>query len=209
MGPLLLLFSGGPNPAAIRTSPDVDVRTALVRQGAAFESDWLDLTFTVTGNGIAQIVNIRPVFYFKGERQLAWVYEPEGGCGGTYGRVFSLDLGNRTMKDLGVMGSPYMLPPGSAKPPASVIGESFHVSSSDPASIIVNAYSCTADYYEWGLQVTYIIGAREYSTFAGSPGDPFRLTGRPAYVIPAYTEAPPDYTQLMRAGVDNHTACTT
>jgi hypothetical protein len=190
------VFPDGPSPEAVRTSPTTDVRTALAEKGAAFGQGFLYLTFTVTGDAVAQIVNIRPLFYLESHRQPAWIYKEESGCGDTYGRYFSLNLDSRTMADQGIQGIPG-LPPGSPQPPTSPLGKSFHVSSTDPAAVIVTANACKAYYYQWGLQITYIVGTHEFVKYIGTQNDPFRSIGPLAHAIPAYTQASP---RLMGAG---------
>jgi hypothetical protein len=183
------VFPGGPSPVALKISPYADLRVVLTRDGAAaFGTGYLYLTFTVVGNSVAQIVNIRPLFYLVDSRRPGWVYNPQGGCGGTYGRVFALNLDKRTLVDEGIQGSSVFHQPRDPKPIADPLGSSFHVSQNDPAQILIEATACKA-YYEWGLQITYVIGNREFVKIVGTQNDPFRSVGNLTRGVPMYSLA--------------------
>lgn len=184
----IAVFSDGPAPAAVKITPGTDVRTTLAKEGAAFGEGTLTLTLTVTGAATAQIIGIRPVFYKQTTREPAWIYDPEGGCGDTYQRVFDLNLDRRTMTDLGTQGNPETLPSGSAKPATSQVGPSFHVSGDDPATISIQAHACSERYSAWGVQITYVIDGKAHVDNIGSAAAPFRVTGKPAQSVPAYTQ---------------------
>jgi len=195
------VFDGGLNPLTVYASPDRDIRAVLARTGAAFGSGYLYLTFTVTGKAVAQIMEIRPLFYSVRMREPAWIYEPQGGCGATYGREFSLDLDRRTMADLGIQGPAAAKPPRSPAVPSSPLGSSFHVSAGDPAAIIIYARACEPSLYAWGLQVSYVVDGRTYMKVIGTQRNPLRSIGPLPRAVAAYTGAPPNYTRLAQAGL--------
>jgi hypothetical protein len=168
--------------------------------GAALNSGDLTLTFTVAGNSVAQVVNLRPIIYRVGARKPAWIDYSPGQCGGTYGRIFALDLDHRTLTDQGVVkfGS------ATANAPTSPIGSGFHVSQNDPAQIQIMATGC-GGYYEWGVQVTYVIGTHQFVRLIGSPQDPFRTVSSPGQSIPLYFPQSASF-ELNRIGTFESTA---
>jgi hypothetical protein len=201
----IAVFPNGPSSQAVRISPTTDVRTTLAGKGAAYGQGFLSLTFTATGNSVVQIMNIRPVIYLESHRMPAWIYAEEGGCGDTYSRYFSLNLDSRTMVDQGVQGVPCVTT-GCPTPPTDPLGKSFHVSSTDPAEVIVIAHACKA-YYEWGLQITYVIGAQEFVKYIGTQSNPFRSIGSFASAIPAYTSGASNVSRLVRVDTAPKVGC--
>jgi hypothetical protein len=176
------VFPNGPQPSLVKASMLTNELAHLAAKGgAAFDSGDLTLTFTVAGNAVAQIVNLRPIIYRVGARKPAWIDYSPGQCGGTYGRIFALDLDDRTLTDEGVVkfGS------ASSSAPTSPIGSGFHVSQSDPAQIQVIATGCSG-YYEWGVQVSYVIGTHQFVRLVGTPENPFRVVSALGQSLPLY-----------------------
>lgn len=198
----IAFFPGGPNPGSVKLSNTSDDRVTLTAEGkaVAFDKGHLYITFTVADNSVVQISNIRPVFYGVDSRRPAWIYYPEGGCGGTYGRIFALNLDKRTFTDEGIQGSKVFAAAGDPPPSANELGPSFHVSKSDPAEIEVNATGCNA-FYKWGIQIAYVIGNHQYSKTIGSKAEPLLVSGIRRGVVPLYTGSITHPGYLRRAGV--------
>lgn len=195
------VFANGPQPTSVQPSMDTNELAYLAAKGgAAFNSGDLTLTFTVAGNAVAQIVNLRPIVYSVGTRRPAWIDYSPGQCGGTYGRIFALDLDHRTLTDQGVVkfGS------ATANAPTSPIGSGFHVSQNDPAQITIVATGC-AGYYEWGVQVTYVIGTHQFVGVIGTPEKPFRVVSALGQSLPLYWPRFSD-SKLSRIGTFEPTA---
>ncbi|MEU5874151.1 hypothetical protein AB0A73_21675 [Glycomyces sp. NPDC047369] len=110
----------------------------------------------------------------------AWVYEPHGGCGETYSRLFVLDLDGETLEDQGVVGAP--LPEGTA-PPGAAIGPAFTVTDLEPAQITVSVLGCEAN-YEWELIVSYFYEGESGEVRLG----PYRTFGAADADTPVYTD---------------------
>src|SRR5262249_48805915 len=143
------------------------------------------LTFTVTDGSTVQIEALDPKFYRKDSLvSPSWVYEPEGGCGDTYSRVFALNLDRRTLDDQGVQGSET---DNSTPPPAAPLGPTFHVSKDDRATVQIQVTGCDA-IYEWGIDVAYTVGGKSYVKHVGTAATPYQLIGAGgATNVPAYT----------------------
>jgi hypothetical protein len=198
------VFPGGPRPP-VGGPVNPDPRNELAEHGgAAFGQGFVTLTLTTTGNAVAQIVSIHPVFYRIGSRRPTWVYQAEGGCGETYSRIFALNLDKRTFTDQGLRGNPSALT-GTARPLAASLGHSFHISPSAPAQITVVATACHA-YYEWGLQITYVVGGHEVTKDIGTKTDPLRSVGALSASPATYGGAPPTYEKIKKITSFRNTA---
>jgi hypothetical protein len=176
------VFANGPKPGSVPAFMFASKLTYLTAKGsAAWDSGDLTLTFTVAGNAVVQIVDLRPVIYRVGTRKPAWIDYAPGQCGGTYGRIFALDLDRRTLTDQGVVkfGS------ATSNAPTNPIGSGFHVTPNEPAQIQIIASGCQA-YYEWGIQVTYVIGTHQFVRLIGTPENPFRTVSALGQSLPLY-----------------------
>jgi len=180
------VFSGGPDPRTLRLVRNEDVRTRLASEGsAAFGRGFLELSLTVTDGSTVEITNLKPVIFRRLAAQPEWIWNPEGGCGDSYNRVFQLDLDHPSLKDRGLQGNEAMRTDDDIPPAAAPLGSTFHVSQQDPAAIEIWADACSG-MYEWGLELTSIVRGEQRVTQIGTPAQPFRSIGTLTAPAPTY-----------------------
>jgi hypothetical protein len=176
-----------PDASTLRATPAVDIRTVLTsRNGAAFGTGSATLSIAAKPGTTVQIMSVKPIFYRPQPIEPKWVYNPMGGCGGTYARLIQIDLDKETSVDKGVFddsGGDGPLPPGVRSEP---FGPKFHVTHDDPALLLVEAKSC-AGYHEWGISLTYATGGKSFTKIIGTEQDPFRVMGAARTEVPQYT----------------------
>lgn len=185
-GTEVAMFGNTRDSTSSKAAQSGDRETLANSGGAAFRYGSLYLTFVASGDSVVQIMNVRPLFYQARSRIPSWIYDPQGACGDSYGRTFDLNLDNRTFVDRGIQGAAYTRDPKDPVPFAAALGPSFHVSRSDPAQVLILVAGCKAD-YEWGIQVTFVVGNREFVKVIGSAVKPFRTTGAGGHTIPIYS----------------------
>ena len=179
----------GPEAESVRLNPSVDVRELLTGQGAAsFGSGHLYVSLSADERATVQILSIRPLFFASREADVAWVYDPQGGCGGEdVERVISLDLEHRRYTDRGTLSNETPATPEAGSPARSEpFGPAFVVEAGRPALVRVDAEACTG-YYEWGLQIKYQVGGKIYTQDLGSPSKPYRSVGSLSEAKPGYS----------------------
>jgi hypothetical protein len=180
------VFSGGPDPRTLRLVKNEDVRTRLSAEGgAAFGPGFLELSLTVTDGSTVEITNIKPVIFRRLADQPEWVWNPEGGCGDSYSRVFDLDLDRPSLTDRGLVGDEATNSDDDIPPATAPLGSTFHVSQQDPASVEILAHACSST-YEWGVEVTSVVRGEQRTTQIGTPAQPFRSIGTLTAAVPAY-----------------------
>ncbi|NUT35268.1 MAG: hypothetical protein HOV79_19615 [Hamadaea sp.] len=188
------VLRNGPKPDQVRSPVD---RNELVGSGSAvFGNGWLYITISVTDDRVISVTDVRPVIFRKGPAEASWIYEPQGGCGDQYSRLFELDLDGPLLKDLGVQGPEELAPPG-VRVPAQPVGQAFTVSKSDPAEIVVTARGCRA-YYEWGIQISYVADGHQLTYDIGSAANPFRSIGVLGQKAPVYADSSQEATDRTK-----------
>jgi hypothetical protein len=201
-------MDGDTAPEKVKRDPLKDIRVGLTKQhAAAYGRGSLSISLTAKVGTVVQIDNLRPIFYRdKRSVQPQWVYDPMGGCGGSYARVFSLDLDSHGWKDLGVVSDSEE--PG--KPPKGVqaakLGPRFHVSHDDPAVLVIQSQACQG-YHEWGVELTYSTGGHTYTKILGTESAPLRSAGAPTRETPVWTFMGGEDTTKLHLG-DSTTAPT-
>ncbi|WP_344164516.1 hypothetical protein [Kribbella yunnanensis] len=189
-GTTVAAMKGDIAPGKVKRDPLKDIRAVLTKEhGAAYGRGSLSISLTAKVGTVVQIDNLKPIFYRdKATVQPEWVYDPMGGCGGSFARVFALNLDNHAWKDLGVV-SDSDTPEGGKPPkgvPAETLGPRFHVSHDDPAVIVIRSQACTG-YHEWGVELTYSTGGHTYTKVLGTEDAPFRSAGTPSRTTPVWT----------------------
>jgi hypothetical protein len=186
---------------SLSTEPDTEIRSSLVRAGAAsFGLGHLNLSLSTSGGSTVQVLALEPIIYVKKEPLVDWVFSPQGGCGDTYTRKFDLDLDKATIKDAGVdSGDSGGEGSTDAALRADPLGPAFNVSEADPALLEIDAASCTG-YFEWGLRIVYSYNGKELHRVIGTADAPFRSTGKPAGAVAQYSEDPGASGALSRSG---------
>jgi len=171
----------GQSTSALKLSPE------FADDASAFEIGHLYVRFTVAGNEVAVIKNIRAEIYRVSSEAPTRVYYLEGAsCVDTYNRAFQLNLDSRTLSDGGTGGDHDDDDDGGRSAGAvAPLHLSVHVSRTDPAQFRVDVDGCGAS-YQWGLEIAYAIGNREFVKIIGAPRDPFRVVAAPNDPIPAY-----------------------
>ncbi|MGW3960169.1 caspase family protein [Amycolatopsis sp. NPDC005003] len=153
-----------PKGPAIDTFPasGADIREQAVARGGAF---WLTghiyLFLSAAAGKSIDILDLTPSFKPATHEQAAWIYSPQGGCGGLGNRVFDLDLDAKKLVDKGIEeGVDGSLDP-SNNPDAKLareepLGPTFTVSAEKQGLIKINAHGCKAN-YTFNLNVSYAI----------------------------------------------------
>lgn len=176
-----------------------DLREQLVDAGgASWGVGHLYLDFSVKSTSLVQVVDLKPKIYRRVSVAPKWIYTPQGACGDVYERVFALNLDEPSIADMGLQGEPAAQT--GAAPPVDRLGPAFKISASDPALVRVDVTSCSG-YYEWGIEVTYVVDGRERSRLIGTLTDPLRSWGMSGNVIPWFTlQGSGDPTRLRPFG---------
>ncbi|QNE18695.1 hypothetical protein F1D05_13225 [Kribbella qitaiheensis] len=188
-------------PERVRRDPLKDIRVLLTKQhAAAYGRANLSVSLTAKVGTVVQIDNLKPIFYRdKKQVQPKWVYDPMGGCGGSYARIFALNLDTHGWKDLGVVNNDGESVPATKNISAAQLGPRFHVSHDQPAVIVVQSHVC-AGYHECGVELTYSTGGHTYKRILGTSSAPFRSAGAPIQETPVWTFMDgEDTTKLHRA----------
>jgi hypothetical protein len=172
----------GPSPILLKVSPE------FADGAAVFDVGHLNVRFTVAGNAVAEIKNIRPVIYTVSSEEPTRIYYLEGsGCADTDNRALQLDLDSKTLSDEGVVGD-HDDDGDNDSPPAATVAPldvSLHVSRKDPVQLRIDVDGCSAS-YQWGLEISYVISNRAFVKLIGTRRDPFRVLAAPNDPIPAY-----------------------
>jgi hypothetical protein len=133
-----------------------DERAAVIEHGGGAWGEghlYLHLSSS-TANPIA-IVNLRPRMESSAVAPPSAIYEPEGGCGETYERIFDLALDEPSLIDQGVVGEPQAAM-DDEPPREEDLGPGFVVTESEPATIRIDTSACHGN-YRWSLDVTYSV----------------------------------------------------
>ncbi|MBJ6647141.1 MULTISPECIES: hypothetical protein [unclassified Streptomyces] len=162
----------GPDIQAFPPTAKTDIRSKMAASPGG--GSWLFGSLVIDLSGKTNDpVQIRNITYKTLRDDLPapkWIYEPRGGCGGSYIREFVLDLDAGKLLDKGLVGEAG--PSDETPPPTESIGPAFTVSRSDPAQITVSTHSCAAN-YEWELIIDYFADGVTGSVTLG----PYRSMG--------------------------------
>ncbi|VVJ21604.1 Uncharacterised protein [Amycolatopsis camponoti] len=150
---------------AIETFPaaGADIREQAVARGGAFYlSGYIYLFLSATAGKTVDILDITPSFKPSTHEQAAWIYSPQGGCGGLGNRVFDLDLDAKKLVDKGIEDGVDGSMDPSVNPDAKLarnepLGPGFAVSKDKQGLIRIDAHGCKAN-YTFSLNVSYAIG---------------------------------------------------
>jgi len=160
-----------------------DLRDNILNNGgAAWVQGHLTMTMTGIGDAVVAITNLKQLVYKKTDSAPAWLYVPLGGCGDVYERLFALNLDNGSFRDMGIQGEART----GVAPPSEALGPAFTVSRADPALIVVDVLSCHG-YYEWGLEVTYVVEGSQRVKVIGTPTQPLRSWGATSATTRVFT----------------------
>ncbi len=134
---------------------------AVARGGAFYLSGYIYLFLSATEGKTVDILDIAPSFKPATHEKAAWIYSPQGGCGGLVNRVFDFDLDSKKLVDKGVIsGVDGSLDP-SNNPDAKLVrdeplGPSFGVNQDKQGLIRIDAHGCKAN-YTFSLSISYAV----------------------------------------------------
>jgi hypothetical protein len=133
-----------------------DARSELINQGGgAWQSGTVTLDLSVSGAGSVDVTDIKPHILRSDLPSPAWVFQPEGGCGGETARLFHLALDNPpALTDRGLDQEDSQ--PSGAAVPTAALGPAFVLTGTEHDQIQVHAVACRGN-YEWNLGVNYVV----------------------------------------------------
>ncbi|MFI9453531.1 caspase domain-containing protein [Amycolatopsis sp. NPDC052450] len=177
---------------------------ATARGGAFYLSGYIYLFLSAISGKTVDILDITPSFKPPTHEKAAWIYSPQGGCGGLGNRVFDFDLDAKKLVDKGVVsGVDGSLDPNN-NPDAKLVrdeplGPGFGVSQDKPGLIRIDAHGCKAN-YTFSLNISYAI-AGETTVHVQTFG-PFRSNASSGDV-PVYAPASTDGEnwQFVKTGI--------
>ncbi|MFI5593017.1 caspase domain-containing protein [Amycolatopsis sp. NPDC051758] len=149
---------------ALNTFPagGADLREQVVARGGAFWlSGFIYLFMSAETGKTVDILEITPSLKPANHDQAAWVYLPQGGCGGRGSRVFDLNLDSKKIVDKGIDSESDETLDPSVNPDAKLartepLGQTFSVSQDNQALVRIDAHGCKAN-YTFNLNVSYSI----------------------------------------------------
>lgn len=129
-----------------------DIRATLIQAGGgAWQHGHLTLDISPAGNESIEILSFKPHILRMDLPAPAWVYGPEGGCGGQNYRTFRFDLDTPSLTDAGVPQDGGEAAPNTL---TAALGPDFILSGSQHAAIMIDAQACWAN-YEWTIAMEY------------------------------------------------------
>lgn len=186
-------LSGEVTPFTARESGVRPDPIKLIESGTAVPWGRASLTVILSSKNVSDIImiqDVRAVIYDYKEPDPAWVVQSEpGACGGAYRRVFDLNLqkGASTVEDLGIQAGAGTQP--SSIPTESVESGAWTVSQNDISEITFVAEP-TDGYYEYGIEIEYVINGQQHVRSIGTPEDPYRVIGgkmpKNSYIVDMY-----------------------
>lgn len=138
--------------------------TVIEHGGGAWGLGHLYLLLSSSTSEPVTIVNLRPRIESSAVAAPSAIYEPDGGCGVSYERVFDLALDESRLIDRGLVGEPQAA--DDVPPREEDLGPAFLVTEGDPATIRISASACEGN-YRWSLDVTYSVGGVVERTSVG------------------------------------------